>query len=532
MLAFDRYIKIVSGVTGGAGVRQRELILRVFTPNTAVLPGTVLEVTNLAAVGSVFGTTSEEYLRAQKYFGFVSKNITSPTKIAFAPWNNTNSEQVAKVIGVPVTADLSAFTAITSGTISFKIGTSKQVNVTGLDLSSATSFSGQAPSVLSLFATAVNAAATTANAPSLSNAVFSLGTDQKLTLAAASGQSDLQNYQTITVLPGTLAGLLGFTNGAVVTTPKVPANEAPADAVRNSAAVSDNFLSFVFVGNLDATCGMPVTNQQAADVAAWVDSQNNKFMYCVSCFASNAAALYAQQTTAGGTSVSGCSGVSLNVLSATAGNDYVDQLPAEIAAATDYTRVNSVQNYMFYQSPTRNVTVSDDITADNLDKVRFNYIGATQTAGQTLAFYQRGVLCGGATAAVDTNIYVNEAWMKSAIGAELMAMLVNSPQVPVNDAGRAQIMAVIQGVITRAKYNGVISVGTTLSTAQKQNVTTLSGDPTAWQQVGTIGYWLNVYFDVNPTQADTTRTEYRAVYQLIYKKSDQIRMIQGSDILV
>ncbi|OWK47565.1 hypothetical protein FRUB_01264 [Fimbriiglobus ruber] len=39
-------------------------------------------------MGTYFGTGSEEYARAEFYFGWVSKNITAPQQISFWFWND------------------------------------------------------------------------------------------------------------------------------------------------------------------------------------------------------------------------------------------------------------------------------------------------------------------------------------------------------------------------------------------------------------------------------------------------------------
>lgn len=86
----SKYIDITSGVGGASGVRQRDLILRIFTTNVALADGAVVEFTNLADVGAEFTTVSTEYKMASFYFGWVSKNIKSPKKISFAGYRSSD----------------------------------------------------------------------------------------------------------------------------------------------------------------------------------------------------------------------------------------------------------------------------------------------------------------------------------------------------------------------------------------------------------------------------------------------------------
>ncbi len=86
----SKYIDITSGVGGAGGVRQRDLILRIFTTNVALADGAVVEFTDLADVGTEFTTVSTEYKMASFYFGWVSKNIKSPKKISFAGYRSSD----------------------------------------------------------------------------------------------------------------------------------------------------------------------------------------------------------------------------------------------------------------------------------------------------------------------------------------------------------------------------------------------------------------------------------------------------------
>lgn len=229
--------------------------------------------------------------------------------------------------------------------------------------------------------------------------------------------------------------------------------------------------------------------------------------------------------------INGYSGVAINLLSTTQANDYIEQSPCEILAATNYNAAAASQNYMFYQFANRNTTVSDDTTANTVDAARGNYIGVTQSAGQQLAFYQRGVLCGGSTAAVDMNMFANEMWMKSSFTANFMSLFLNVPEVPADPTGAAMILGVMQPTITLAKTNGVISAGKPLTAVQQQYITSITADPNAWRQVQTLGYWLQITF-ISQVNSNSGLTEWVANYLFVYSKSDAIRSVQGSDVMI
>lgn len=102
-ISLKNYVNITSGVGGESVASRRELILRVFTPNMAKTVNKegehvdamteanhyVVEYITAAAVSEAFGANSPEYKIAVKYFGHVSKSITSPQKISFAYWKDS-----------------------------------------------------------------------------------------------------------------------------------------------------------------------------------------------------------------------------------------------------------------------------------------------------------------------------------------------------------------------------------------------------------------------------------------------------------
>jgi hypothetical protein len=165
-----------------------------------------------------------------------------------------------------------------------------------------------------------------------------------------------------------------------------------------------------------------------------------------------------------------------------------------------------------------------------MDALRVNYYGRTQTAGQVLEFYQRGLLMGPQSAPLDMNVYANEQWLKDAIGASLMSLLLSSNRVPANAAGRGMILAVVQEGIDSALNNGTISVGKSLTQAQKLFVTQQTNDALAWHQVQDVGYWVDA--TIVPYVGPGGTQEYKAVYSLIYSKDDAVRLVEGTHSLV
>ena len=380
-ISFQKYVDITSGVGGGAGVRQRDLIARIFTTNVALTVGTMAEFETLADVGTLFGTSSTEYKMASFYFGWVSKSITAAKKISFARWDDT-----------PVTGE------------------------------------------------------------------------------------------TIT------------------------------EVLDASTEANNNFGSFCFIPDLSV--------DKVEEAATWANAQNVRYMFSSKVAAADAATWSAALIGLAGTAVT---------LEADEADEFHELVPMTILAATDYSKRNSVQNYMFQQFPLT-PTVTTTTLSTTYDNLRVNYYGRTQTAGQNIDFYQRGVLMGGATAPVDMNTFANEMWLKDAAGAALMSLLLSMPQVSANDGGRAQLLVVLQDVIDRALFNGVISIGKPLNTTQKLYIGNMTGDELAWHQVQSIGYWVDAVLESYVTTDG--RTEWKCSYTLIYSKNDAIRSVDGVHVLI
>lgn len=495
-ISIKRYVDIVSGVGAGAAVAQRELIGRLFSDNPKIPADAVVEFDSASDVSAFFGGASEEYKRAAFYFAFISKSISSPKKLGFARWAKVANE--ARIYGARVTAPVSTFAAIVAGNMDLTVG-GQTATLVGVDLSAVVSYADVAAALQTAIRAEAGDQFTTAtvvyDAPS-GSFLFTSGQEETAAI-------------TLTT-PGNLAGPLGWSSTAAVYSPGVDATPL-ADALGASAAASNNFGSFAFA--------MTLTDDEVEEASAWNATQNVTFMFAGRVTPANAAALAA--------ATMGNQGTALTLAPLAA--EYPELVPMVILAATDYSRRNSVQNYMF-QAANLTPSVTTNADADLYDALRVNYYGNTQTAGQQINFYQRGTLMGTDTAPVDMNTYANEMWLKDAAQAAVMGLLLALPRVPANVEGRSQVMAILQDPIDRALFNGTISIGKPLTTAQKLFVAQVTGDPDAYHQVQAIGYWLDAKVESYEGAGGTT--EFRIVYVLVYSKDDAVRKVEGQHILI
>lgn len=494
-ISIKKYVEITSGVGAGNVVRERELIGRIFTDNPRVPADGFVELTSAADARAYFGSTSEEANRAAFYFSFISKNIVAAKKLQFARFASVAS--APRIYGARVTAPLSSFQAVIAGTLSVTAGATTAA-LTGLNFSAATSFANVASILQTALRAAGGAQFTTATV------TFDAVTQSFNFVGTVAGAAPMS------VTPGTLASLLGWGLTAVMS--PGAAAQTPVEALDASAEASNNFGSFLFMPTL--------TDTQVVDVATANAARNVEFMYTVRVDDTNAASLAAALLTVAGVTLT---------YAPTAG-EWDEMMPMIVMAATDYTKRNSTQNYMFQQFAGLTPKVTSTLQSNSLDDIRVNYYGNTQTAGQQINFYQRGVMGGTATALVDQNIYANELWLKDAAAANIMSLLLSVGRVPANADGTGQIVAILQGVIDRALFNGVISVGKSLTILQRLYVNEMTGDELAWHQVQDFGYWINCV--IQQTTTVDGRVEHLAVYTLIYAKDDAIRKVEGTHVLI
>lgn len=509
-IAFTKYVDIQSSVGGQPLVSTRELIARIFTTNPFAPTGSLIEFTSAAEVGSYFGTTSEEYLRALFYFSWISKNNTRAKKIGYSYWAVAATDPI--IYGAKNTYTLAMFTPINAGGMTITLN-----GVAGVLAALNFSAAGSLAAVATILQTAIRAAGGTA-----------LWTGATVTYDATNNRfvftGGAAGACTIAVTDGaqSVAAAFGFLEPNAIYSDGVAA-ETLTQTLTNSASGSNNF------GSLTFTDTAALNLAQVEEVAAWNATQNVDYQFCQAVTPANAAAWSA--------ALIGVTGTVLVIKGPT--GEYHEMMDMVVLAATDYTQPNSVQNYMFQLFPTLTPTVNDTPTSDTYDNLRVNYLGSTQQAGVTVAFYQRGTMMGSASAPVDANVYGNEQWLKDAIATALMNLFLTVARVPRTNDGRAQCLGVIMGEIDSstspvgAIQNGTIAVrdsNSPLSALEIATITEDSGDPTAYRQVQTIGYWLNGDFESYTTEDD--RTEWQFVYVLIYTKDDDVRKVLGSHVLI
>lgn len=518
----SQYVDITSGVGASAVVPNRLLVGRFFTANPLVPINSFVQFTSAAAVLAYFGSESEEYARASFYFGWISKSGTQPPAIQFARWANVATAPTvysASFVNANATTLLAAFKAVTAGTLTVVIG-GVSLAKTGLNFSSDGTLAAVASRIQSAIQTGTGVVFTSAAVAYNAASGFTLtggATGNNTISITASGDADIAVGTLLAWLPQQTTDVYGNITAGSIWSPGSAIQDL-VTTLQDSSDTSNNFGSFAFLTNLSLTL------LQVQSVANWNNANipNNQYLYSIPVTPANANTW----STAYPVGVGLIGGCSLTLSPVVSPVEYPEQAPMMIAAATDYTQVNAVQNYMFQQFLlTPSVTSTASALGYNAQSI--NYYGQTQNAGTQFSFYQNGVMQGLPVNPLDQNTYVNEAWLKDAMAVALLNLLLALNEIPANTQGQIQILSTMQQVINQALLNGVISVGKTLTSLQQAYITSETNDPTAWYQVQNSGYWVDVVI----TSAGSPLI-YTATYTLIYSKNDVIRQIVGTNTLI
>lgn len=501
----SEYVSITSSVGGATSIPYRDFMARLFTTNQMVPPQAILEFSGanaLSSLGSYFGTESDIYVYANKYFSWISKAGYKADKISIARYAlNATSAQLINTQILPV---ISEFKAITNGTLIMTLNDTAR-EITGINLSTATDMAAVATAIQSAIRAPKDSEQLgeewTQATVVFENQqmIFTAGTSGPMTIDAATVATgeDVQD----------LAYPLRWSTNALPVISYGVAGGTLTEELTRIDNISNNCGSINFIETL--------SSDQITEVAQWVDAGNVTYMYPFPVTNLNYVDLY--------NAVNGMNGAGavLDIY-----GDYSEYMPAVILATINWDDPDATVNFMFNKFNTDKPTVTDLATKQAMDSHKINYLGDTQDAGTHVAFFQDGYLMGDIQ---DMIVYAGEMFMKSRIKADFMNMLLALKKIPANTSGKALGRGIIQTTIDKAIDNGVISVGKTLTEVQKAYVVQISGDSSAPAQIENNGYWLEV--DITEFMSNTI-TKFKLDYLLLYSKGDVVRKVEGRDIMI
>lgn len=446
---------------GTAGIAINGLFL---TTNQQLPVGIVQEFVSATAVAEYFGYESDEYNAAVIYFAGYVNSFKKPASIRYARRINANVSAFLR--GAEYQGTLQALQAISDGALNITIN-NELIELTNIDLASASSFSAAALKIQS----AINTLKSTVSAVVTYNSTSSAF---EVSTTAAGAQSSI-SFAAAASSGTDLGNMLNLTSSAgAIISPGLDEQTA-AENMTQIAAADSNFVTFSYLYDADSAecialgqwsnsigvsyCFLPWSNEATATVASSTDDIASSM---IAAGVTNFAPLYNNYDIAAG------------VMGA--------------FASIDWTRANGAIDIAFKQVDGLTATVTSESDASVLDSKYYSYYGNFATKNTQFNFIYKGFIVGDY---LNLSTYINAIWFNSSITNAVINGFAGVGKIAYNDAGYTYIRAWLADPIQQAKNVGVIQVGVTLSEAQKAQIMgEVGSDITA--ELYSNGYYLLV----------------------------------------
>lgn len=440
-----------------AGGKDLEFAGLFITENPlCVFPG-AMPFTSLDAVGEYFGQASDEYTAAQHYFLGYDDSFKKPRTVWFA--RSANQALSGALIGGQA-ASLATLKEITNGSLTLSIDSS-EVNLSTLNFSSASSQSEIAQTIQQAITTASSSASVS----------YSSQTGGFIITSSSSGGTS-----SVTVASGDAAASLGLTASAGAVTSAGSAQLTPAEQMESILNNTADWATFTTIYAPEAA--------EVLGYCAWVNGQNVDYLYIpwsndpADSVATNTENLPNQILATQPEGVAMVYG----------GYTYAAFVMG-IAGSIDWNRNNGLVTFKFRSQDGLAPTVTDETTAAALTSMSVNYYGQYATRADQFIMLAEGEMMGGDYDYIDA--YLGMVWLKNNIQLSCMNGFTGVGRVPYNDAGYTIIRAWCADTIQKAKLNGVIQAGVTLSQSQKAQLINEIGEDVS-SEMYTNGYYLQV----------------------------------------
>lgn len=446
---------------GAAGIVINGLFL---TTNTQLPTATVKEFISATAVAEYFGYESDEYNAAVTYFAGYVNSFKKPASIKFARRINENA--AAFLRGAAYKGTLQALTAISDGAFNITIN-NELIELTNINLSSASSFSAAALKIQSAINTLKETVSAVVSYNNIANA-FEVST----TLAGA--QSSV-SFATAPSAGTNLASVLNLTASAGAT---VSVGQDTLTALENMEQIisqDSNFVTFTHLYDADS--------DECIALGQW--SNTKSVNYCFIPWSNEATALVDTSTDDIASKM-----IAAGVTNfAPVYNDY--NIAAGVMgsfASVDWTRTNGVIDIAFKQVDGLTPTVTSESDASVLDSKFYSYYGKFATKNTQFDFIYKGLIVGDYA---NISTYINAIWLNESFKNAVLNGFSATGKISYNDTGYTLVRAWLSDPINQAINNGVIQTGVVLSETQKaQIISEVGKDITA--ELTANGYYLQI----------------------------------------
>ena len=464
----------------------------------AALPtGAPISFPTSAAVATYFGATSTEAYMASVYFDGFDNSNTKPNALLFSRYASAAIAAFNRAGALGLTlAALKDTSSVTGMTI---VTDGSSAEITGVDLSGATSFSDAAALLTS--------ALTGSTKPTITyDSTFGAFVATSNTTGANS---------TIAYGAGALATTLKFTAATGATLSQGAATATPAGHMAAILPLNQNWVSFT------STFEPSLANKEA--FATWVDGTTGRYMYVCWDTDVNAYATAGLANTSFGQwlNANETSGT-MAVYSDTTNGPLHAAFVCGTAASIDFTENEGRITFAFKSNSGLSAYVTDATIAANLLLNGYSYYGAYATANDSFVWLYNGQISGDYGFG---DSYINACWLNNQIQLAMMTLFANTKSVPYNALGYGYIRAAAQDPIDAAVNFGAIRAGVPLSAAQVAEVNAAAG-LTIDQTLASRGW----YFQVSPATAQVRALRQSPPCKLWYMDGESVQQLNIASI--
>lgn len=421
-----------------------------------VFPG-AMSFSSATMVGDYFGEASAEYQVAQEYFLGYNNSFKKPRAILFA---RAATEAIAAELIGAAAPSLSDMKEISDGSMSVTIDSTTH-ELSNLNFSTAETQSDVASAIQQAI-TSDSGNATVAYSSQTGGFIITSGT---------TGDSSSVEFAT-----GETAEALGLSESSGATISNGSAALTPSGLMNSITNQTQNFVPFTTIYEADA--------EEVLGYCDWANSMDVEYLYVP------------WTTNAADKVKANASNLPNQILSANTGGvalvfggvDY-SAFIASITASIDWNRRNGMPTYKFKSQDGLAPSVTDASDAESLNSMNVNYYGKYATRADEFNLLAEGkMMCGNFTF-IDE--FIAMVWLKNTIQLACVNGFASVDRVPYNEAGYTLIRSWCSDPITRAKQNGVIQAGVSLSQSQIAQLYNEIGKDVS-SQIQTNGYYLMV----------------------------------------
>lgn len=319
---------------------------------------------------------------------------------------------------------------------------------------------------------------------------------------------------------GTIAASLLVTSatGAVLSQGAITA--VPGTFMANIIGLTQDWASFQTLFDPDAGSG----NAQKLLFAAWVNSQNNRYLYLAedtditpteSAAATSSLGYILTQANSSGTAP---------IYEIAGTPSYLGAFLGGSIASLDYDQTNGRATMDFRAQTGVTPSATNALVRTNLLANGYNMYAALATANQRFTFLTQGSLTG-PFQWLDS--YVNQIQLNNACQLALMTMLTTYRSIPYNPEGYGIIRSAIDDPVAQALNFGTIRQNVPLSAAQASEVNALAGLPVD-RVLATRGWYLVI----QPATSQVRQARGSPTIILLYMDGQSIQQISLSSVLV